>query len=257
MGEWSSGQVTWWVNWTLLLLRQHVAAGGLPLVVGAASAWGADGGAGAEARGRRRPAEVGEVSPEAGVVVGEAVAPAAEQVAVDLRLLELGPGPPVLEPHLHLPRAQPHTPRQLLLLPLMDPSIDRLYISRWTESRHDQIQTWKERWRGCAYVREDVVGAEAVLEHGGLRGGEPELLPAAAAVIAARRLGLLALMTISSGGGATTCGGCVSLLLPACCRRPAPLVVMKCLRFVTVTIIVLHRQNLAEQLHRPRRRRRR
>jgi hypothetical protein len=32
--------------------------------------------------------------------------------------------------------------------------------------------------------------------------------------------------------------------------------VMKCLRFGTVTIIVLHRQHLAEQLHRPRRRRR-
>lgn len=110
------------------------------------------------------------------------------------------------------------------------------------------------------YVREDVVGAEAVLEQGGLRGGEPELLPAAASVVSARRrrLGFLALMMMAigsgvSGAGATSGGGVLPLLLPAArCWWPARVMMTKSLRSVTV----LHRQHLAEQLHRPRRRQR-
>jgi len=108
-----------------LFPSRHLAGGDGDLVLVAAG--GADGEPGG------RPPEAGEVPAEARVLVGEAVAPAAEELAVDLRLLELGPGPPVLEPHLHLPRAQPHPPRQLLLLALR--SID----ARKKKSTSDQI----------------------------------------------------------------------------------------------------------------------
>jgi len=78
-------------------------------------------GGGGRGRGLERP-EVGELLLEALVLVGEALAPALEVLAVDLRLLELGPGAAVLEPHLHLPRpeAQAGGQRQLLLLQRQD-----------------------------------------------------------------------------------------------------------------------------------------
>ena len=47
-----------------------------------------------------RRSEIGEIPAEARVLVSEAVAPAAEKLAVDLHLLELG-DPRVLEPLLH------------------------------------------------------------------------------------------------------------------------------------------------------------
>ena len=68
--------------------------------------------------GRRRGERLGELSAEPRVVVAEALAPPAQQLAVELRLLELGPRPPVLEPHLHLPRPQAQLLCQGCLLPL-------------------------------------------------------------------------------------------------------------------------------------------
>jgi len=78
-------------------------------------------GGGGRGRGLERP-EVGELLLEALVLVGKALAPALEVLAVHLRLLELGPGAAVLEPHLHLPwpEAQAGGQRQLLLLQRQD-----------------------------------------------------------------------------------------------------------------------------------------
>jgi len=112
---------------------RHLAGGNgdLRLLVAA-------GGADSEPGGRRP--EAGEVPAEARVLVGEAVAPAAEELAVDLRLLELGASSPVLEPHLHLPRAELHPPRQLLLLALIRSTPEK-------NSSSDQIQNSKPNRR--------------------------------------------------------------------------------------------------------------
>jgi len=115
-----------------LFPSRHLAGGDGDLVLVAAG--GADGEPGG------RPPEAGEVPAEARVLVGEAVAPAAEELAVDLRLLELGASSPVLEPHLHLPRAELHPPRQLLLLALIRSTPEK-------NSSSDQIQNSKPNRR--------------------------------------------------------------------------------------------------------------
>ena len=85
---------------------------------------------GQEGRRRGRGSRLGELSPEPRVFITEALAPPTEQVAVELRLLELGARPPVLEPNLHLPRLQPELPRQIILLALQKHPGQNLYLPR-------------------------------------------------------------------------------------------------------------------------------
>jgi hypothetical protein len=106
-------------------------------------------------------------------------------------------------------------------------------------------------------MREDVVGAEAVLQHGGLRGGEPELLPPGAgagarhapstvAVVRVLELpGLLVLLPASRH----TRGAATAAIppLPARRRRRGLPVTLS-----NIMVVALQRQHLAEQLHRPR-----
>jgi hypothetical protein len=66
-------------------------------------------------RGLERP-ELGHLLLEALVLLGELLAPALHVLAVDLRLLELGPGAAVLEPHLYLSRPQPEAVGQCQFL---------------------------------------------------------------------------------------------------------------------------------------------
>ena len=85
------------------------------------------------------------------VLLGQLLAPALEVLAVDLRLLELGPGAAVLEPHLHLPRPEAQAVGQgdLLLLgreKTMEISISyfirpRIIMAR----RRGEEEKWKKR----------------------------------------------------------------------------------------------------------------
>lgn len=104
-------------------------------------------------------------------------------------------------------------------------------------------------------MREDVVGAEAVLQHGGLRAGEPELLPRpalaeapaiAVVLVVQRRSSLLALPTATTTRRNNLCCS----LLPARFRRPLLIPAI-----AAAAAMILRRDQLAEQPHRHLRRR--
>jgi hypothetical protein len=134
-----------------------VASGGRDAAAGRAHCEGGGGRGGLRGgrrrrRGLERP-EVGELLLEALVLVGEAVAPALEVLAVHLRLLQLGPRAAVLEPHLHLPRPEAQAVGQRHLLLLRHPRPDDKNFIRHTAGTRSH-RTRRNRRRGGKGGRE-------------------------------------------------------------------------------------------------------
>jgi len=88
-------------------------------------------------RGELERAELLQLPLQAAVLLGERLAAALEELAVHLRLLQLRPRSPVLEPHLHLPWPQVQLLRQRDFLLLR-----RARKDTPTESeKEEQVQT--------------------------------------------------------------------------------------------------------------------